>query len=447
MAFPDWIMLDGYVFRNVAPFPDDDPTAAVGHNSRGDKVGVRFLVRAPPQPSCILLNWEEGTGDRDDFSVLAAHHDGVLFVMSYAVSLEHGNAHYMFDYLLYRAGQQPSLHLLPSLGGSVADITSMLAMDGFIRLTNQRLRRMRGLDIGVLWVTMMSLSWPSFKLPDQWEVKRPLITPVSSIAFDLESFMWYWDADTVIPFGRYLCWVDYCFGILFWDVSDENPQLHYLEFPAEGKACSYGCQTVGVTNGILKFVSLISDNDDGRDAENFSPFGSSFSIIGWTLRVIEIDMAWEKETVLKSDLLWSLDGFAQLVHHEPRVQFPLISITEPNVVYLVLRQNGKVEEAGYNYEETWLLAIDMVKKTLKMSFPYIKAEKEDISPEVVAFFEDKYWCFQPFLPAELSKYLNLRCTSLSKQDCMESAVLPQPRQFGCVEYRALDASSYARSIF
>ncbi|KAF0888203.1 hypothetical protein E2562_013659 [Oryza meyeriana var. granulata] len=357
MAFPDWIMLDCYVFRD-GPFPhDDDPTAAVGHNSRGDEVRVCFRLRAPP------------------------------FQMGYLVSLRPDKAYKVFDYLLYRAGaEQPSLDLLAPLGGSFAELQARLEADGLIRLTNQRLRKLKCLDIGVLCrddeefvvaelQITRSESGPELHVlrsatSDQWEVKRPLITPVNDIALDLEQFLWDWDADTVIPFGNYLCWVDYCLGILFCDVFDENLQLQYLEFPADGRACLYGYQTVGVTDGVMKFVAPISD--DGLVAENFTP-AVGFTIICWILRMDEMDkMMWEKETVLKSDLLWSLDLFKQRPHHERRVQFPLISIDEPSVIYLVLRQNGNVEEAGYNYDETWLLAIDMSKKNLKMSFPYIK---------------------------------------------------------------------------
>lgn len=153
MAFPDWVMLDPYVFRD-GPFSDDDPTAAIGHNSRGDKVGVRFLLRAPPEPSSIFLDWEAGTGDCDDFSVVAAHRDAVLFQMGCLVSLGSSNAYKAFDYLLYRAagagGSSPSLDLLAPFGGSVDELKARMEADGLIRLTNQHLRRLKCLDIGVL---------------------------------------------------------------------------------------------------------------------------------------------------------------------------------------------------------------------------------------------------------------------------------------------------------
>uniref|UniRef100_A0A0D3HV80 DUF1618 domain-containing protein n=1 Tax=Oryza barthii TaxID=65489 RepID=A0A0D3HV80_9ORYZ len=439
MAFPDWVMLDPYVFRD-GPFPDDDPTAAIGHNSRGDKVGVRFLLRAPPEPSSIFLDWEAGTGDCDDFSVVAAHRDAVLFQMGYLVSLGSSNAYKAFDYLLYRAagagGSSPSLDLLAPFGGSVDELKARMEADGLIRLTNQHLRRLKCLDIGVLCRDGEEFAVAELQItrsevgPElhvlrsstssrKWELKRPPITPANGGSLDLEKFLWDWDADTVIPFGSYLCWVDYCLGILFCDMFDENPQLHYLEFPADVRGACFGgcCQAVGVTNGVMKLVSLVPD--DGLIAENYTP-ESGFTIVCWTLRMDEMDkMVWEKDAVLKSDHLWSmlkpdflwpLDEFRFITTNRfPRVQFPLISIDDSSVIYLVLAQNGRVEEAGYNYDETWLLAIDMSKMTLKMSFPYIEDEMGDPSPEMLAFAEDKFWRFEPFLAADFSRHFNLRC--------------------------------------
>ena len=439
MAFPDWVMLDPYVFRD-GPFSDDDPTAAIGHNSRGDKVGVRFLLRAPPEPSSIFLDWEAGTGDCDDFSVVAAHRDAVLFQMGCLVSLGSSNAYKAFDYLLYRAagagGSSPSLDLLAPFGGSVDELKARMEADGLIRLTNQHLRRLKCLDIGVLCrdgeeFAVAELQITRSEVGPELHVLRsstssrkcdrklPSITPSNGGSLDLEKFLWDWDADTVIPFGSYLCWVDYCLGIIFCDMFDENPQLHYLEFPADVRGACFGgcCQAVGVTNGVMKLVSLVPD--DGLIAETYTP-ESGFTIGCWTLRIDDMDkMVWEKDAVLKSDYLWSmlkpdflwpLDEFPFITTNRfPRVQFPLISIDDSSVIYLVLAQNGRVEEAGYNYDETWLLAIDMSKMTLKMSFPYIEDEMGDPSPEMLAFAEDKFWRFEPFLAADFSRHFNLRC--------------------------------------
>jgi hypothetical protein len=52
--------------------------------------------------------------------------------------------------------------------------------------------------------------------------------------------------------------------------------------------------------------------------------------------------------------------------------------------------------------EIWLVAIDMMKKTVKSSILYIK-DYDDCTPEENELFERKIQYFEPFLPVEFSK--------------------------------------------
>ncbi|KAL5205167.1 hypothetical protein ABZP36_033376 [Zizania latifolia] len=146
---PDWVILEPYIFlRDDASFPGNDPTAASNTNSRGDDVRVCFRLCAPPEPSQIYINWPAGTGPCDWILVVGAHSDAVLFQMGYPV-LPGCN---MFDYFLYRSsggGSQPSLDLLPSLQGTIAELKARWESKE-IDLLGQHLRRLSCQDIGIL---------------------------------------------------------------------------------------------------------------------------------------------------------------------------------------------------------------------------------------------------------------------------------------------------------
>lgn len=92
---------------------------------------------------------------------------------------------------------------------------------------------------------------------ERWELKWPPIFPVRGSNLDVDKLTCNWDTDTVIPFGNYMCFVDYCNGVLFFDAFDDSLKLLYMEFPCKipsldrfyhGRAWSDVYQTVGVTN-------------------------------------------------------------------------------------------------------------------------------------------------------------------------------------------------------
>jgi hypothetical protein len=58
----------------------------------------------------------------------------------------------LYDYFLYTAGdgsRRPSLERFPSVDGTMADFQALFTAGNFV-LTRQRLRRLDGLDMGVL---------------------------------------------------------------------------------------------------------------------------------------------------------------------------------------------------------------------------------------------------------------------------------------------------------
>ncbi|KAL6643948.1 hypothetical protein ACP70R_018714 [Stipagrostis hirtigluma subsp. patula] len=423
----DWVMLDRFTRRrDDGSFPDDagparSTTAASCANSLGDTIGVYLRLAAPPAPSTVYARWPDGC---EESSVV--------------------DAVYIADYLVYIAGGggAPSLRLIPPLGGTVAEVRARVAAEGYRACVSpQTPRRMDSRDVGVLCRGAEDTAVAELEITRRpkvgadlhvirpstscrWELKRPPVVPVHRKDLDLEHLLWYWDTDAVVPFGTRLCWVDFSRGILLCEVFDESPDLLYLELPAKfrglnvfgdhGRGTFEKYQTVGVTDGgsTMRFVNIVRDDDLVAACHAPAP---GFTITTWTLRITEGDssMVWEKDVVVTADELWALDSFA----HLPRgmLSYPVFSLDGPGVICFVLNDKGRAHKKGtYNYSDFWLVAIDMINKTLKSMVLYIK-QGDDQSHDEAELFDRKIRCFESFIPCELPHYLNLRDTRIEDQ--------------------------------
>ncbi|KAJ1290674.1 hypothetical protein BS78_02G263600, partial [Paspalum vaginatum] len=402
-VLPDWALIDRYVFKDS--FPAGDPTEASCPNSRGDQVRVCFQLREPRRPSRLYLSWPAGNGALDRFFVVAAHRYAVLFQMINPIPVPRVDLPYdMYDYFLYTAGDDgsrgPSLHPLPSLDGTMAELRNLFE-EGTFSFSNQRLRRLEALDIGVLRrgedYALAELQIDRFakvkvelhvlcpSRSDRWQVTNPEIT-IHGTELTLETLLFNWYADTVVSVGNYLCWIDYCLGgILLCNVLDGSADLRYLPFPDKipgmdrdihGRSWSDLYQTVGVNedHGVLKFVMVVQ-GDGQMIGERFMAAASGFMVSSWTLKITESNMSW-------------LDAFAQL----PRT--PLHSLPE----------EGR-EKIGHEYDETCSVAIDMSNKAVVSSCQYINGKDENLSSEDHRFIKFRYGYFDPFRPSELPKCL------------------------------------------
>ncbi|EEE53322.1 hypothetical protein OsJ_36319 [Oryza sativa Japonica Group] len=133
-----------------------------------------------------------------------------------------------------------------------------------------------------------------------WELKWPPIFPVGGGNLDVDKLTWNWDTDTVIAFGNYLCFVDYCNGVLFCDAFDDNPKLLYLEFLCKipgldrfyhGRAWSDVNEELAPSFGFTK-----GEKDRGYHYDDtwIVAIDMSCKIVGVTFRYIE---AVEKSTL------------------------------------------------------------------------------------------------------------------------------------------------------
>ncbi|GJM84592.1 hypothetical protein PR202_ga00276 [Eleusine coracana subsp. coracana] len=397
---PDLALLDRYIFRrDDDSFPADDPTEASCTNSRGEEICICFQLHDPPRPSRLYLWWPGGTGDCDRFSVVGAHRDAVLLQMAYSIPVPNSECTYdMYDYFLYPAQDRGPGHAVLRRGAEDVAVAELQT----VRTTEPELH----------------VIFPSASASRRWVVTKPRII-FHGPDLDLENLLWLFSSDAVVPFGDYLCWVDYCKGaILLCNVFDDDPELRYLALPAKlpgidhpgGRGFGEVNMTVGVDEerGVMKCVRVVrGDGKMFNQGCNKPP--PDFVATSWTSEMTgSHELIWKKDAEVKSEDFWQLHGVELLPH--THLEFPLVSLEDTSIVYFVMRLKGaSVDEVGYDYDETWLVSFDMCSKTVKASFQYIK-EQGDLCCEESMFAKEKFWYFESFIPAEFPKFLKMHDT-------------------------------------
>ncbi|CAO2194800.1 unnamed protein product [Urochloa humidicola] len=125
----------------------------------------------------------------------------------------------------------------------------------------------------------------------EWEVKHARARGDKDKFRDL---LCWWRADTVVPYGSYLCWVDYSRGVIFCDVYHGSPDLQYLSLPVDRIPFGYPdpCRigwpqaswAVCITKyGTMKFINI--SRSDGMLSGVSEP-GSDFTI---TVSTVDTD--------------------------------------------------------------------------------------------------------------------------------------------------------------
>jgi hypothetical protein len=209
----------------------------------------------------------------------------------------------------------------------------------------------------------------------------------------LDKELRWWATHEVVSFGESLCYVDYSRGVLFLDVFSECPELRYLRLPVNVPSCDLDncdCHTkflarsrcLCVTDGgrTMKFVDIVTTTVfiSCRGATS----SALFTINMWRLRLEGKSMTWEKESDIEDADLWNQTGYGDIPRVAPT--FPRVSVDEPNLVYFMLSHKLQVDD---DEDETWVIMVDTLSKTLRTSFRYM----DDSTNR---------------LPCEFSKYLH-----------------------------------------
>uniref|UniRef100_A0ACD5TN83 Uncharacterized protein n=1 Tax=Avena sativa TaxID=4498 RepID=A0ACD5TN83_AVESA len=444
--YPDWVMLDPHTRlnypRSTLDYPEEHyrATNACDVTSKGERIDLWFRAVNPPGASRLYVRWtprrrtkssqseeepesesESESEDEDEDAgrgedrwdgfhgreplVLAAHGNSIILQLSRKSNLS--------DFFVYtvHSTRPPSLFRLPrcdhklEYGGLRLD--HMVTLDNIGLLCNGDTQEFVVADLMILPkyndashdddtpVVAGLCVYPG----DEWKARRPRILHKKGQGKEL---MW-WHTDAVVPCGASLCYVDYFRGVLFLDVFSKSPQLRYVRLPVNiptGDPYDRGClasfRNVCVTNGsTMKFVEVVTRTV--FVSGNHSSTASSFTINVWRLR--QDDLTWEKETTMQDSELWSLEDYGDLLRVVPT--FPLVSMKEPNVICFVL-SNQRFGDA----DETWVIVVDMLKKTVQSKFRYNKVQSNCIENDG-NMASASLSTNRAFIPCEFSKYLQV----------------------------------------
>ncbi|CAL4893456.1 unnamed protein product [Urochloa decumbens] len=351
-----WCLFDTRV--DLLDFEPFEPSATMTSSTTSNNRTVRASLRlaAPPSSSVVQLYTDDDV--RMGPSVVAA--DGNLLLIHMAG----------FDW--------PWMKSLPPPPDWVAwgEDTGIIKMGECFVVASLKPRVIidRSTRKGVELEVEVAFVWIFRSGTNKWDI-RQLDMPHDS---DNGLVEFHWQTDAVFSFDEFMCWVDYHRGILLCDVCNSDPELRFLRFPGieiwrcGDRALPTRFRTVSICKGRMKFVDVdngrfrSTENDDNRSTEsndigstdsddNEHCNGNGCSITTWTLKMPQYK--WEKDYVLQIEELWSQQSYQDSRLQKIVPTFPVVSMEKPDILHLI------VKEPGF-YKESWMITIDMKKKTL-----------------------------------------------------------------------------------
>ncbi|KAL6657124.1 hypothetical protein ACP70R_004904 [Stipagrostis hirtigluma subsp. patula] len=348
--------------------------AAESRTFTGRRLRVWFGLAAPPASSQLYYDCEGAAPD--DFQLIAAHGDSVLFLMQRKLP---GSPVMAYDHFVYRAGtaagRPPALSLLPARNfpkhyehvtedpGSrvlLSDDTGLLCrgddepLVAQLQVSDHCGRPAMG-DLCVL-----RLGW------GQWELRQlPIVVDESDKPMD-----WFSGDKTIAVGERFLCFLEDD-GLLLWDAAEEaSPKLRYAPLPVWRRdiysddlpPLEYSSTTGAAGAGALRHVRIASRcccGGAGRSSCRHSRF--AFTVTTWTLTLrTDGPMAWVKDGVLDCEELWALPGYEGL----PRAHLeqPVVSLDNPDVVCFVV--SNCYHRVEHEERKSWLIQVNTRRKAL-----------------------------------------------------------------------------------
>jgi hypothetical protein len=332
MSPPNWVMLERVVFRrDDDSFPDESraPIRATGITTWNAKFKIAFDLAPPPSITRLYVHLPSFPKKEFPLAIVATHQHLILFRVGTMMSTS-----LVQDFFIYDASDTSSSPSLIEIPPCVEPDMDYSRRDGSLPSgrTSQGVRRLLAVkSMGLLCrgkeefaVAQLELYKRSssmvfadiylfLKSAGKWDNLRLPVLCSSNNPKD----MWQvclWQTDTVIPADRYLCWIDYERGILFYDVFGEpHPTVFFRRFPLDkfpdtqtrSKACSWLYRSVSAIHGgdVLMFINVARNDDIGYGA--LKP-GAGFTITCHTLDISPSSMGlrrveWEKEYTVTSD--------------------------------------------------------------------------------------------------------------------------------------------------
>ncbi|CAL4943769.1 unnamed protein product [Urochloa decumbens] len=391
-GFPNWVLLEPFVFRrdDESSFPDESkaPIRASGITSWGARFSIAFSVADPPHISHLYARLPQpgflGPEEMTPLAIVATHRHLVLLGVD----------------TLTPAWVPELLHLRRQRGPFI------LAPNAPALHRVQQLSRCQPSDCSKAFAEIYLLRSSSSE--SKWAFLRAEILSTKPYDEDLWQLC-SWQTETVIPFQRWLCWMDYHQGILFCDMMEvevATPTVSFLRFPLDESptitrtatsSFFYRGASVVDHGRALKFVNVT--RHDGIPFGALKP-GTGFTITCNTLMLgdgISTSMKWEKDYTFTSKELWDINK-DRLPHGI--LMFPRVDIDRPYVVHFLLI------EFGYAKKKMWVVPIDMNTRTVESFFKYIDGW-DGLQGDDADLIIDKSMSPMPFLPCEFPRFCNV----------------------------------------
>lgn len=441
------MLLERFVFRrdDKKSFPDDTkaPIRASGITSWNAPFRIAFCLAKPPLTSRLYAKLPRFPDPRKQtpLAILATHSNLLLL----RVGIKTPARRLVQDLFIYNAYEPSTLKALPPCREPYTDY-SRSSGDNLPRGRPLQKEEQRLLEVQSMGLLCQGGGGQEFAVAELLVFKSIhsksyadiclLCSPTSAapvlggnwnsfrvpiLGIDDSNDPWHlccWDTDTVIPFRRWLCWIDYHRGILFCDVFGEPiPTVSFLAFPLdeypsahthkEIKPSSWLYHGVSVIFGgsMIKFVNVTRHDDIGYG--ELKP-GSGFTItchtleLGYHTPIPMFDNAvWNLDYKVTSAELWSANPPEHLPH--TILMFPQIDIERPHVVHFI------ISEFQFVIKKMWLVSIDMNTKKVESFVPYISG-KEGLETDDADLTRRRSAAPMPFLPCDFSAFLRLsRC--------------------------------------
>lgn len=437
-ALPDWVMLERFVFRrdDEESFPDDTKATirASGTTSWGASFLVAFRLAEPPGISRLYAQFSSGFPDcrQKPIAILTAHRNLLLIRVGMHTPAQ-GLVQDFFIFNASAAGNASSLTalppcILPEMDYSCSDgrvPRHPSAMKRLLHIRSLGLLRARD-QVAVAELNLVSTICSEFYAAicllssnivlDQkgvdWGKWKSIRVPIiySDNPGDTTIQLRCWETDTVIPIGRWLCWIDYCRGILFCDVLQEQIHaVYFLRFPLDKFPTGIDSDLSWLHRGVsaiddscvLKFVNV--SRGDGISYRSFKP-GDGFTITCYTFNIGSMvwnknklaGELWEKDFTVTSDDLWSINPPDCLPRGVP--MFPQVNINMPGMVYFLINEIKCV------MKKMSVVSIDMNTGKVLSSYRYINGT-DDVGTEDADLTAEKSRFPVPFLSFEFSELL------------------------------------------
>ncbi|KAM0854315.1 hypothetical protein ACQ4PT_050502 [Festuca glaucescens] len=320
VGFPNWVMLERFVFRrdDEESFPDDSKAAIRASDTTSFDIPFRvaFCLAQPPLISRIYAHLPGFPPPTKEvpLAIMATHRHLFLFlvgILSPALAL-------VQDLFIYNAAEDNPFKPLKALPPCTEPDMDYTRRDGRLprrpprpqEEAKRRLLTIRSMGLlcrgeqefvvaelnlyklsrSKVYADICLLRSCTTGLAGKWNSMRVPVVLGSNNPDDTWQLC-LWQTDTVIPFDRRLCWIDYYRGILLCDVfAKPNPTVSFLRFPLDefpsthnrSKACSALYRNVSAVNTgrMLNFVDV--DRSDGVGCGALKP-SASFTVTCYTL--------------------------------------------------------------------------------------------------------------------------------------------------------------------